>query len=144
MPYNDSQGNALSYEVGAGFLSLVLCWFAALIRVIMHYCTPVPGGGVGCHCQDMARRIDGRTLTIDFSTDYEIPSMSKRSALDFQKDNPLSESGASQSSPQKSDSDSGSGIEAGVRNSSELVEFASTSSDDSERSSVVKAEGNQL
>ena len=28
----------------------VVCLFAAIVRVTVHYLTPVPGGGTGCQC----------------------------------------------------------------------------------------------
>jgi F0F1-type ATP synthase membrane subunit b/b' len=30
-----------------------VCWLAAIVRASVHYCTPVPGGGVGCRFEDM-------------------------------------------------------------------------------------------
>lgn len=91
----------------------------------------------------MARKIDGRTLTIDFSTNFQMASTAKPRGLEFQKDNPLSESGA-QNSPQKSENVSSGSLEAGARESSKAAKLARTSSSDSERYSVVKAEGNQF
>jgi hypothetical protein len=73
MPDRDSQGNLITYKVGWGFLSFVFCWVAALVRVIMHFCTPVPGGGVGRHLLDLTKgdMIDRREIIIEISSATE-------------------------------------------------------------------------
>lgn len=141
MPYVDSQGNKLSYESGAGFWSLVLCWFAALIRVIMHYCTPVPGGGVGCRFQDLMRDsiIDDRTLSLDFSNGVEMTSNSKPYALELQKKYNQSETDT-QNVRHHFDSDSNSSLEGLPEKSSKTVTFFN-SSYDLEGTEIVKTEG---
>jgi hypothetical protein len=53
MPSRSTTGDYIHYRVGYGYWAFVICWFAAVIRASVHYCTPVPGGGVGCRFEDM-------------------------------------------------------------------------------------------
>ena len=53
MPEKDNLGNPINYTVGPGYWCYVFCWFAAVVRVSMHYLTPVPGGGAGCKLEDL-------------------------------------------------------------------------------------------
>ena len=58
MPREDELGNRISYTVGAGYWSYVFCCLAAVVRVAMHYLTPVPGGGAGCDCVDLLEELE--------------------------------------------------------------------------------------
>ena len=58
MPTRAADGSRIHYVVGAGYWAYVFCVAAALVRVTMHYLTPVPGGGAGCHCTDMKVLLD--------------------------------------------------------------------------------------
>ena len=43
----------LSYDNSIPFNAVARIRVAAIVRVTMHYCTPVPGGGAGCHLVDV-------------------------------------------------------------------------------------------
>ena len=53
MPDEDNLGNPITYRVGWGYWSYIFCLLAAIVRVTMHYLTPVPGGGAGCKLRDI-------------------------------------------------------------------------------------------
>ena len=50
MPKNGENDESFRYVVGTGYWAYVICLLAAIIRVSIHYLTPVPGGGTGCQC----------------------------------------------------------------------------------------------
>jgi len=52
----------VKYYLGVGYLGFIICWAAAVIRVTVHYLTPVPGGGAGCHCVDILEDVMGLDL----------------------------------------------------------------------------------
>jgi len=52
-PDKTDEGRKISYSMGLGYMGYIICWFAAVIRVIFSAVTPVPGGGVGLKCIDL-------------------------------------------------------------------------------------------
>ena len=93
MPLRDSRGNVVNYKLGWGYLSYVFCWAAALIRVVMHFCTPVPGGGVGCQLLDLTRGdiIDDREISIELRSserDTHVSRTQNRSVRPPSEDSP--------------------------------------------------------
>jgi hypothetical protein len=58
-PEENEDGNAIHLTIGFGYWAYVVCWVCAIIRVTMHYLTPVPGGGAGCHCVDFFEAATG-------------------------------------------------------------------------------------
>mmetsp|Transcript_35136 Transcript_35136/g.45315 ORF Transcript_35136/g.45315 Transcript_35136/m.45315 type:complete len:475 (+) Transcript_35136:59-1483(+) len=65
MPVRSTTGDRIHYRVGVGYWAFVVCWLAAIIRATVHYCTPVPGGGVGCRFEDMKLVVDDVLNTIE-------------------------------------------------------------------------------
>jgi len=58
-PNENEDGNSIHLTIGFGYWAYVVCWICAIIRVTMHYLTPVPGGGAGCHCMDFLEAATG-------------------------------------------------------------------------------------
>mmetsp|Transcript_64800 Transcript_64800/g.146178 ORF Transcript_64800/g.146178 Transcript_64800/m.146178 type:complete len:215 (-) Transcript_64800:268-912(-) len=54
-PDENEEGHKITYLGGPGYWAYVFCWLAAIVRVTMHYMTPVPGGGAGCHLVDLKK-----------------------------------------------------------------------------------------
>lgn len=54
-PDENEEGHKITYLGGPGYWAYVFCWLAAIVRVTMHYMTPVPGGGAGCRLVDLKK-----------------------------------------------------------------------------------------
>jgi hypothetical protein len=83
---------------GIGFYAYLFCLVAAVIRTTMHYATPVPGGGQGCHCVDVLEEITG----FDINGDGEVGTEEGRKELQYHRDNLNKMKGAVASASSKS------------------------------------------